>query len=210
MQLYMSRKRIFAIAALAVGKTIRLVTGEEELIRRSQAGDRKAFEGLIKVYSGHLRRFVSRKVIEADREDLLQDTWLAAWEGLKGFDPSTNFRLWLYSICYHKIQDHWRRKRTRGAPVQLDAEEPAGLYMPAEFGRVELRECLQTFFAACSPEQLEMLRQYYALGFTLKEIAECSGRNLNTVKYQFYRLHELAAAHLPADPETLLTKVVVA
>jgi len=210
MQLYLSRKRLFGLFSFAVGKVLLTGRSEEDLVRQSQAGDRTAFERLMRIYDPHIRRFVTRKVGTADRDDVVQDTWIAAWVAIKKFDPDSNFRLWIYAICFHKIQDHWRRRRTRGASAELEAEDPATLYLPAEFGRIELRECLDSFLKSCTAEQVEMLKMYYAYGFTLKEIADVYKRNLNTVKYQFYRLHELAGEHLPADPATLLSKAVVA
>lgn len=210
MQLYLSRKRMFGLLGFAVGKVMRLGRPEEALVRESQRGDRPAFDQLLKLYAPQIKRFVASKVSASDREDIIQDTWVAAWEGIRNFNADSDFRLWLFAICFHKIQDHWRRQRGRGALLDVDTQEAATLYYPSDFGKIELKLCLESFLAACTPEQIEFLQMYYAYGFTLKEIAEVHHRNLNTVKYQFYRIHELAARHLPADPETLLSKAVVA
>ncbi len=47
--------------------------------------------------------------------------------------------------------------------------------------------------------QREVLELYYYAELTLPEIAAALGRNLNTVKYQFYRAHALAAEGLAAE-----------
>ena len=45
--------------------------------------------------------------------------------------------------------------------------------------------------------QREVLELYYYAELTLAEIADSLGRNLNTVKHQFYRAHAMAADRLP-------------
>jgi len=139
----------------------------------------------------------------ADVDDVLQDTWLAAWERLPTLDEDRRFRAWVFTICYHKIQDSWRRKHSWAAADLGRYAEFEPTYFPREFSQVELRECLDSFWKACPVEQQEVLRMYYGDHLTLSEICQILGRNLNTVKYQFYRAHELAASKLP-DFETLL------
>jgi len=150
-----------------------------------------------------LRRFVSKRLPAADVDDVLQDTWLAAWERVASFDGDSKFRAWAFSICHHKVQDYWRRHHSKSAQVRESFEDGSSTYVPKEFAQVELRECLSSFWSACPSDQREVLLMYYGDGLTLKEIGEILGRNLNTVKYQFYRAHDLAAGMLP-DSERLI------
>ncbi len=105
-------------------------------------------------------------------------------------------RAWLFSICFHKIQDHWRKEHQRPPSGQIEDAEGKTAYLPAEFANVDLRESLQEFWRSCTPDQRELLRMYYSDGLTLNEISTVLGRNLNTVKYQFYRAHSDAKEKL--------------
>jgi RNA polymerase sigma-70 factor (ECF subfamily) len=161
----------------------------------------------METHADPLRRFISRRIRGEDREDVFQDTWLAVWESLPSFDARSNFRAWIYSICYHKIQDHWRREHYRPPCADIADVEGRAAYTPTEFATVELQEALRGFWNSCTPDQRELLRLYYSDGLTLKEIGVVLHRNLSTVKYQFYRVHELAVEKLPENPELLLRRV---
>jgi RNA polymerase sigma-70 factor (ECF subfamily) len=154
-----------------------------------------------------LRRFASRRLPTSDVDDVLQETWIAAWERVSTLEEASRFRAWVFSICYHKIQDSWRKRHTWAyAELGGNAEQGAS-YVPKEIAQIELRECIASFWDSCPTEQREVLRMYYADGLTLNEIGQILSRNLNTVKYQFYRAHELAASKLP-DSEILLAEVL--
>jgi RNA polymerase sigma-70 factor (ECF subfamily) len=82
---------------------------DHELVRRVRAGDRSAFAGLVRQHGGALLRF-ARVFIrdEAVAEEVVQDTWMAALEGLDGFEGRASFKTWLHTILAN-------RARTRAA-----------------------------------------------------------------------------------------------
>ena len=204
MQLIFSRKKLLSLLGFATNIAAWRGRSEGSLVRAAQRRDREAFRDLMNLHADSLKRFVSRRVNESDREDVLQDTWLAAWENLESFDCSDRFRTWLFSICFHKIQDHWRREHRRPPSAVYAPHDDGPSYMPREFSRVELREAMREFWESCTPEQREMLTMYYSDGLTLKEMSQVLRLNLNTVKYQFYRAHETANRALGSSIDALL------
>jgi RNA polymerase sigma-70 factor (ECF subfamily) len=204
MHVTFSRKGLLAILSTMFGSALAGGRSESRLVRAARERNREAFSDLMHRYSPALRRFAARRVPPSECDDILQDTWLAAWEGIQSFDDNSKLRTWLYSICYHKIQDHWRREhRIPPTAHALDTESLAS-YLPADFSQVELRESLREYWDSCTPDQRELLRLYYADGLTLNEISGVLTRNLNTVKYQFYRAHEAASRALGPSLEALL------
>jgi len=121
---------------------------------------------------------------------------MRAWQGFSTFDGNSSVRTWLYSVCYHTVQDHWRRERGRPVCGDIFQAEDGTPYFPSEFASVELREAMRGYWNSCTPEQRELLSLYYSEGFGLPEISRILNRNLNTVKYQFYRAHEEAREKL--------------
>jgi RNA polymerase sigma-70 factor (ECF subfamily) len=197
MQLVFSRRSLSALLGSLFTTGFFVGRPERSLVREAKNGDRRAFERLMEIHTPKLRPFASRRLPAAEVDDVLQETWLAAWAGLRLFEGEERFRGWLYSICFRKVQDYWRREHARPQtdwPLSAD-DEPS--YIPKEFSRVEARQSLIRFWDSCTSDQKELLNLYYADGLTLKEISEVLGRNLNTVKYQFYRTHEQAANELP-------------
>ena len=71
-----------------------------DLITRARAGDGDAFRGLTAPHRRELLVHCYRMLGSVqDAEDALQDTLLAAWKGLAGFDGRASLRTWLYRIA---------------------------------------------------------------------------------------------------------------
>ncbi len=169
---------------------------EAGLVTAAQRGERRAFDTLVRSHQTLLRAFLTRRVGPEAVEDVLQETWLAAWAALPGFHGRSRFKAWLFSIAQHKIQDHFRA-RGRSETEALDenvSSEDVGQRDP--YAAVDLRHTVLTMLSPLPDAQREVLEMYYYAELTLPEIAQALGRNQNTVKYQFYRAHELVAEGL--------------
>src|SRR5271165_3958871 len=85
-----------------------LVTAD--LVSRAQAGDGDAFRELTEPHRRELQVHCYRMLGSfADAEDALQDTLLAAWQGLRGFEGRASIRTWLYRIWPMRIGEAPRR-----------------------------------------------------------------------------------------------------
>lgn len=168
---------------------------EHRCIDRAVNGDRRSFDELVVRYEGELRAFVKRKVSESEVDDILQDTWIAAWTALRGFDRRSRFKTWLIGIALNKCRDHYRQRPT--APdASLGEDRADAAYHESSFANAELGIAIKNALAELSEAQREVLELYYFSGLNLTEIAQILDRNLNTVKYQFYRAHSDTATRL--------------
>lgn len=80
----------------------------------AQAGDRRAFDALIRREKAGLYAFVRRYVGDADDAyDVVQESFVAAWRSLARFDPARSFPIWLRTIALNKCRDHGRRGKVR-------------------------------------------------------------------------------------------------
>jgi len=71
-----------------------------DLISRARAGDGEAFRALTEPHRRELQVHCYRMLGSfQDAEDALQDTLLAAWQGLAGFEGRSSIRTWLYRIA---------------------------------------------------------------------------------------------------------------
>jgi RNA polymerase sigma-70 factor (ECF subfamily) len=87
-----------------------------DLISRARAGDGDAFRELTEPYLRELQVHCYRMLGSLeDAEDALQDTLLAAWQGLAGFEGRASLRTWLYRIATHRCLDARRAASRRPA-----------------------------------------------------------------------------------------------
>jgi len=93
---------------------MRVVTAD--LMSRAKTGDGDAFRALTEPYRLELRVHCYRMLGSfQDAEDALQDTLLAAWRGLAGFEGRASLRTWLYRIATNRCLDARRSAGRRPA-----------------------------------------------------------------------------------------------
>ena len=103
-----------------------------ELISRAQAGDSAAFRELTEPYRRELQVHCYRMLGSVqDAEDALQETLLAAWRGIAGFQGRASIRTWLYRIatnrCLNARREASRRPATEWNVPKVEPPEPTRL-----------------------------------------------------------------------------------
>ncbi|MBI5068773.1 MAG: sigma-70 family RNA polymerase sigma factor [Deltaproteobacteria bacterium] len=83
---------------------------ERALVARLRAGDRQAFADLIARHGGSLLRLATAIVRNrSSAEEVVQEAWLAALEGIDGFEGRAALRTWLFQIVANKARTRLRR-----------------------------------------------------------------------------------------------------
>ncbi|HVT11126.1 MAG TPA: RNA polymerase sigma factor [Fimbriimonadaceae bacterium] len=179
------------LSVLREGAVRRLASSEQKQVVAAQSGDREAFDGLVSSHEREIRKFVLKRVQKEHADDLLQDVWLAAWTSIGEFDSRSRFRTWLYGIAINKCKSYYRSQQRGVAHLSLDDVIPERMRSaPPES---DLEAMLPSLLEMLSDNHRQLLDLYYYGELTLPEISRLLDRNLNTVKYQFYRAHtELA------------------
>ncbi len=84
---------------------------DNELIRRSQMGDLRAFNVLVERYQKETLKVAVRMIGSLpDAEDVCQNSWLAAWKSIHSFRGGS-FRAWVLRIVANACRDIFRRKK---------------------------------------------------------------------------------------------------
>ena len=86
------------------------VSGDaSEALSRARAGNESAFRDLVEPYRAELQLHCYRILGSVqDAEDQLQETLLAAWRALEGFEARASLRSWLYRIATNRCLNHLR------------------------------------------------------------------------------------------------------
>ena len=147
----------------------------------------------------------------ADAEDLVQDTYLKAFNASRSFKPGTNLRAWLFTILHnHFLND---RRRAKASPVHVDSEtaEKAAAVIPADLESTEdalVRRVTDDQVRAALEALPERFREAVWLrdaeGFSYVEIAEMLTVPIGTVMSRISRGRRLLAGRLSRDVGTLL------
>ena len=103
------------------GKSMNTATAERVLVGRSKAGDHAAFMELIRQGSPTAQRAIrSIACNPVDVEDVIQDTVMHAFKGLRSFNERSKFSTWLTRIAINNALILLRRRRNR-IEISLDA-----------------------------------------------------------------------------------------
>src|SRR5215213_6179156 len=104
-----------------------------DLMTRARAGDSEAFRELTEPHRRELQVHCYRMLGSIqDAEDALQETLLAAWQGLDGFEGRALMRTWLYRIATNRCLNARRSASRRPAKEwDMPAVEPPA---PTGFG----------------------------------------------------------------------------
>ena len=180
-----------------------------ELVARARAGDGEAFRALTEPHRRELQVHCYRMLGSLqDAEDALQDTLLAAWQGLGGFEGRASIRTWLYRIATNRCLDALRAASRRPAKEWdipgVDPPEPTRLgevvwlepypdvllddAMGVPLGpeaRYEQTESISLAFVTAlqvlPPRQLAVLVLRDVLGFHANEVAEMLDSTVESV-----------------------------
>ena len=154
---------------------------------------------LAAAYVPLLRGFLLHRVGVGAVDDVLQETLLAGWTALPGYSRCAPFKAWLFAIAIRKCVDLYRVRGRRGIEVPLEEAESQLCAQKDWVTVADSNEAIRSALALLSDEQREVVEMYYYAELSLPEIARALERNLNTVKYQFYRAHTLVERALTEE-----------
>ena len=87
---------------------------DDELIRAAQAGDRSAFDSLVRRYDRSVLRLALHMLgQEQDAQDVHQEAFIKAYRHLANFRFECSFYTWLYRIVTNLCLDQLRRRKSR-------------------------------------------------------------------------------------------------
>ena len=157
---------------------------DEALMVRYQRGDVRAFEVLLSRHRKPVFNFILRFVREpALAEDLLQETFLAAWRARNELDSVVNPEAWLFGIARHRALHALRgAQRLRRAVERLGAAAP-----PVDEGPALAIDTLALLHRVLGPEDRALVVLAHVHGFSGLELAEMTGRSHAAVRKRLER-----------------------
>lgn len=184
----MLKNLFFAIFAM---KMASLPTEKPDLIARLRdpATVREAFAELIEIYTEPLywqiRRMVQR---HDDANDLLQNTFLKAWQSIENFRGEARLSTWLYKIAINESLTHLERERKHRG-LSLDDEESAmaalieaDTYVDGD----ELAKKLRRAIASLPEKQRLVFNMKYFDDMKYEEMSNILGTSVGALKASYH------------------------
>ncbi|HOM25924.1 MAG TPA: sigma-70 family RNA polymerase sigma factor [bacterium] len=171
---------------------------EIELVERAKAGDNKAFEELVKrtqdkIYNLGLKILGNRE----DAADLLQETYIKAYESLQNFEGRSSFSTWLYRIATNFALMKLRKEKYKKISIDEIKEASDGSYKleisdwsnnpHLQYKNEELREILNEAINSLPPKYKTIFILHDIEGLSLSEISEILSLSIPTIKTRIHR-----------------------
>ena len=160
---------------------------DKELAAQAAGGDIDAFGGLFERYAREVFRLaLSLGHRRPEAEDLMQDTFLAALEGIGRFEGRSSFRTWLTAIAFRQ-SSRQRRYRALRSMEPFDEANPGEAPSFRTAGRHERRLDVHAMLDTLSDEHRVVLVLRELQGLTYDEIATVLAIPKGTVESRLFR-----------------------
>jgi RNA polymerase sigma-70 factor (ECF subfamily) len=189
-------------------------TDERTLIERAQAGDRPAFDELMRRYDRAVLRLATNVLrTPEDARDVYQESFLKIYKNLSRFRFECSFYTWVYRIVTNSCLDHLRRRESRpedqapetllpergdAAPDFFDrqaATAPGGNPERNTFNQ-EIARRIDAAMERLTPRERMIFAMKHYQGLKLRAIGETLGTSEETVKNSLFRATRKLRAQL--------------
>src|SRR6266487_695653 len=174
-----------------------------QLVTASKSGDQYAFALLVQRYQRHVFNLVYRMLQQYEEaNEITQETFFAAWQGLPSFRGDARFSTWLYRIAYNCcLKQLEQRKRDLALQAAVQAEqffqEECCDERAAEELEAHERQALVREHLSLLPAKYRIvliLRHLQEL--TYEEMAEILAIPIGTIKTHLFRARNLLKERL--------------
>jgi len=163
------------------------------LVRRFQAGDVRAFDAIVEAHFEAIGKLAVRLLgWRGDVQDVLQETFLVAYERLPQFEGRSQLRTWLAAIAIHVARRSLRRRRFRF----WETAPEIAIESDCSLERDERAEQLRRAISRLGDSLREVIVLHYLEGKSIAETAEILGLRVNTVEVRLHRARKLLGAAL--------------
>jgi RNA polymerase sigma-70 factor (ECF subfamily) len=161
---------------------------EAQWIGNAQRGDSQSFSLLFDRYYAMIHSFAYRVcLIEAEADDITQETFIRAARGMASYRGESSFKNWLYRIAHNCVTD-WQRKtlRQRDGDAALTFElDRQSQTRPADFDQVH------TVLRQLAPELREAVALVFFEEMNHRQAAQVLGCAETTISWRIFRAKRL-------------------
>ena len=161
---------------------------DETLLESAAKGSQRAFEALMDRYMRVVYSYIALRASSADAADILQETMLAVWQGISGFDRRSSLKTWLLAVARRKLCDFYRaRQSARELSMSEAFPDSCGEEFDIDSGEDMAAGITERLDAAAAIKSLdagerELIYLIFEAGLTYAEVSEATGIPVGTIK----------------------------
>ncbi|MDD3480715.1 MAG: sigma-70 family RNA polymerase sigma factor [Patescibacteria group bacterium] len=180
---------------------------DEELILYIQNNFGDGFSEVIDRYEKKLLGYITRILKDEDlSEDVLQETFIAAYENINGFDPKRKFSSWIYRIAHNKAINEIRKGKNK---VSIDdapeiASSEGREKIEAELGKKEVKKVLEKEIETLPLKYKEIVILRFFEEKSYEEISDILKIPISTVGVRIRRGLAKLKSNININPEDYL------
>lgn len=174
---------------------------DQLLVKRVQAGDKRAFDLLVKQYQHKIIGLIGRYVYDQHEAlDVAQEAFIKAYRALPGFRGDSAFYTWLYRIAINTAKNHLVARNRRPPDVDVDVDDAQYLGTENELRDLETPEnaLYRDELERVVKQTLDRLPEDLRVALTLREfegmsyedIANVMDCPVGTVRSRIFRARE--------------------
>lgn len=167
-------------------------TEEQAYIERVKKGDSASYAFLVNKYQ-NMAFTVALKIVNnrEDAEDIIQESFLKAYQQIHTFENKSKFSTWLYTIVYRAALNKLPRNKVAFFTIDDEAHESYAVDTSSTPSvSLEIKDEQQYVKDAIQrlpQSEALLITLYYLNESSLKEIEEITGLTINNIKIKLFR-----------------------
>jgi RNA polymerase sigma-70 factor (ECF subfamily) len=167
-------------------------TEEQAYIERVKRGDSASYAFLVNKYK-NMAFTVALKIVNnrEDAEDIIQESFLKAYQQIHTFENKSKFSTWLYTIVYRSALNKLPRNKVEFLTIDdethghyaIDETSPPSIALETKEEQQYVKEAIQRL----PQSEALLITLYYLNENSLKEIEEITGLAMNNIKIKLFR-----------------------
>lgn len=155
---------------------------------------RKAFEDMVNTFSSRLYWQIRRMVTyHDDADDVLQNTFIKAWNGIENFRGESKLSTWLYKIAYNETLTFLSKQRETisiDGTTDFDEDNSTSILNTLEsdtyFDGDRTMQLLQAAIAGLPAKQRSVFTMKYFDEMKYEEMSEVTGTSVGALKASYH------------------------
>jgi len=194
-----------------MGNSLNPLTVDSELLPRLLAGEKKAFEQLVRHYHQPMKHVAQAIIGDAQAEECVQEAWISVMRNLQEFQGRSTLKTWLFTIVANEAKSRLRKNRSSqgkremsindqhdGGLLESGRWQTNGHWMEAPgtwhdnspemlLSHEDFRHCLHKTLANLPEDQKAVLTLRDYQGMELVEICNILGLSASNIRVLIHR-----------------------